>query len=155
MTIKELLAKVTKLQEHSDALRGAVRSLQAIDADTNTEFARLMKGDLRHFPTPHTTKVRDELRKELQAKRARHAALALFHVERALMELEPDVQTVRATSMRAPSLEDAFRRRSKTDSVSAEIYVGLATLRSSSARCGSRSRRPGRRDSGPIGIAQH
>ena len=104
MTVKDLIGKATKLQEHSDALRGAVRSLQSVEADTTSEFTRLLKGDLRWQEPAHQERVRDALRKELQATRARNCALALYHVESALMEQKPDVQTVRAPAMRAPPL---------------------------------------------------
>jgi hypothetical protein len=115
ITFKELQKAIEKVQGLADEARTAADQAheRSIAAAVEKEFARLLEGDLRLFPRPHQEKAKEQLAVEERQTRRPRAAIALYHLERAVEPFTVQVQQLKADAMQAPDLEEAYLRRSR------------------------------------------
>ncbi len=126
--LKNLIAQASTLKDLAAQLRAKCDRLRAVDADAKTEHARLLKGDLRHFPAEHRRKVLDDLKAEMLRPRQPAASIARFHCERLQMKLEPQIRQFKESARQPLDVESAFLRWTNKPGLSLETTLSLRVL---------------------------
>src|SRR5262249_35750929 len=76
----------------------------------------------------HTQKVRQTLLDRVKGERQPRASVFRFYVEQEVRSIEPQLEELRRSARRAPDAETSWRRRSNSNSVSAEVHLHLQVL---------------------------
>jgi hypothetical protein len=128
MNLDALLKGEQRLKRLDQQLTDKIKDWQAAETDAGTEHARLLEGDLRHFPKAAREAAFSNILCELLGQREPPLGVALYAVERAWMQFEPLVRRFKQESMRAPDPETAWLARTGQGGVNAETHLTLQML---------------------------